>query len=116
VHTVSVLFGESAHLCFVFPYLYFYVALRMLFLLSIMNTPYSTHNPQNILSKGIVSIFSGFPALYNTPLTFISSMWPIVNGLISAVYCGKCLTVVLSDAISLVLTLRCFARVQSIRL
>ena len=56
-----------------------------------------------------------YPALYNTLLTyFISVMWPIVIGLISAVYCGMPFSpsylYFVSDGMLLVLTLRSFAR------
>lgn len=39
----------------------------------------------------IFEVIGCYPAIYNTvPTYFLVYMWPVVVGLISAVYCGKC--------------------------
>lgn len=104
-------------ICVLFPLIY--IALRALSPLPFMNS-LSTPPSEYIVQGHRFNIYEDigcFPALYNTlPTYFISNMWPLLIGLISAVYCGGCLTFNLylnqynlMHPVS-VLTLRSFAR------
>lgn len=120
-HTHSPLQKQRAILidsliCVLFPMVF--IALRESPFLVPKNTDLN-HHEEYVVQGHRFNIFEGigcYPALYNTLLTyFLSSMWPIVIGLISMVYCrafhlSPSLCKILFKPSFPVLSLRSFAR------